>query len=288
MTKDDFTVMIIPVKLEKSKLTINNGGVRSLNVIAVDTSAKTITVKYGGAYSGTYDLLIKSKTNGNIDTSATPLKVVFEIKSFTPTSGSIFGGTKLTITGGPFIPDDLKETIVKVGYKWWEPINHYCYVEEVMETTVTCRLPLDLNREAKGYEVIAFASTYEESNCEFDKCLFTFTAADSLPEVTGVTSEFDVATNDYKIKVAGTGINETKDQIDFKLDNVKQTVLSASSTEVVIQVDSVLSGAVASKIELFFSVGIPKGYDTYLAGVTLTPKLLSLSTNTISLAGSTI
>lgn len=170
MTKEDFIVILMPIKLEKSKLTINNGGVRPLNVVAVDTTEKTLTVKYGGAYSGTYDLLIKSKTNGNIETAATPLKVVFEITSFTPTTGSIFGGTLLTITGGPFIPNDLKETIVKVGYKWWEPIDHYCYVEAVTETTVKCRLPLDMNREAKEYEVIAFASTFEESNCEFDKC----------------------------------------------------------------------------------------------------------------------
>ena len=73
----------------------------------------------------------------------------------------------------------MEETIVKVGYKWWEGIDHYCYVTRVKETEVTCRLPLDLNREAKEYEVIAFASTYEESNCEMlNNCMFTFLAAD--------------------------------------------------------------------------------------------------------------
>lgn len=29
---------------------------KPINVVAVDDSAKTITIKYGGAYSGTYDL----------------------------------------------------------------------------------------------------------------------------------------------------------------------------------------------------------------------------------------
>ena len=53
------------------------------------------------------------------------------------------------MTGGPFVAGDLKETIVKVGYKWWEEIDNYCYVISVTETEVTCRLPLDLNREAK-------------------------------------------------------------------------------------------------------------------------------------------
>ena len=105
MTKEDFSVTLVPVELELTYLTINNEGVRPLNVIAVDDVAKTITVKYGGAYSGTYDLLIKSVTNGNVDTTASPLTVVFEILEFSPTTGSIFGGTVLTITGGPFVED---------------------------------------------------------------------------------------------------------------------------------------------------------------------------------------
>lgn len=191
MTKDDFTVTIVPVELEETKLIINNEGKRPLNVIAVDPNEKTITVKYGGAYSGTYDLIIKSKLNGNLDTSDTQLKVVFEITNIEPRRGSIFGGTKLTITGGPFTTS-LDETIVKVGYKWWEPIDHYCYLISATESEVTCRLPLDLNREAKKYEVIAFTSTFEEANCEAsDNCLFEFLPASALPKVTGFETEFD-------------------------------------------------------------------------------------------------
>ena len=108
---------------------------------------------------------MKSTLNGNIDTVGISLKAVFEIKDFNPKSGSRFGGSKITVTGGPFT-SDIEETIVKVGYKWWEPIDHYCYVLSVTDTTVTCRLPLDLNREVIKYEIIAFAATYEEANCE--------------------------------------------------------------------------------------------------------------------------
>jgi riboflavin synthase alpha subunit len=68
MTKDDFTVTLVPETLEKTYLTINNEGIRELNVVAVDPVDKTVTVKYGGAYSGTYDVIIKSKLNGNLDT----------------------------------------------------------------------------------------------------------------------------------------------------------------------------------------------------------------------------
>lgn len=82
MTKDDFTVTIVPVELELSWLNVNNEGIRELNVVAVDTSAMTITVKYGGAYSGTYDIVIKSVLNGNIDTENIQLKAVFETLDF--------------------------------------------------------------------------------------------------------------------------------------------------------------------------------------------------------------
>ena len=188
---------LIPVSLEITHLTINNEGVRPLNVIAVDDTAKTITVKYGGAYSGTYDLLIKSQTNGNIDTSATPLTVVFEITGISPVQGSIFGGTKLTISGGPFTTD-LKETFVKVGTEWWDGIDNYCYLLTATENEVTCRLPLDLNRQAKKYEVVAFSATFEESNCQFtDNCLFEFIPAASLPEVLSYAINFDSASSAY-------------------------------------------------------------------------------------------
>jgi hypothetical protein len=69
MTKDDFTVMLVPEELELTYLTVNNEGKRELNVVAVDPVDKTVTVKYGGAYSGTYDVVIKSKLNGNVETS---------------------------------------------------------------------------------------------------------------------------------------------------------------------------------------------------------------------------
>lgn len=102
MTTDDLTVTLVPAVLELTYLEVNNDGIRELNVVAVDTTAKTITVKYGGAYSGTYDLVIVSVANGNIDAQAIQLEVVFEITDIQPLTGSIYGGSKLTITGGPF------------------------------------------------------------------------------------------------------------------------------------------------------------------------------------------
>ena len=68
----------------------------------------------------------------------------------------------------------------------------------------------------------------------------------------------------------------------------KQSVLSASSTEVVVNVDSVKAGLVSNSMDLYFSVGIPNGYTELLTGAIFSPKFLQLNINSISEAGSTI
>lgn len=161
---------------------------------------------------------IKSTANGNILTSDVQLEAVFELLDFQPKQGSIYGGTKITVQGGPFTTD-LDETIIKVGYQWWDGIDHYCYLISATESEVTCRLPLDLNREAKDYELILFSATYEEGNCEMsNSCQFTFLDADALPEVTGpAVAEFDSASGEYTIKIAGSGITDAAEDIEFML-----------------------------------------------------------------------
>ena len=92
----------------------------------------------------------------------------------------------------------------------------------VTESTVTCRIAHDLNREAKEYEVIAFASTYEESNCEMDNnCLFTFLEASELPEVTGpAIATFDSSLGEYTISISGVGFTDTSSDVEFHLAGV--------------------------------------------------------------------
>ena len=49
-----------------------------------------------------------------------------------------------------------------------------------------------------------------------------------------------------------------------------------------------ISGLGTNSMDLYFSVGIPNGYTELLAGVTFAPVLISLSTNIVSAASSTI
>lgn len=47
----------------------NDTSTRRLNVVSVNNTANTITVKYGGAYSGYYDITVTSATYGNFNTT---------------------------------------------------------------------------------------------------------------------------------------------------------------------------------------------------------------------------
>ena len=76
---DIFTVRIVPKELETTYLEINNEGKRDFNVVEVDAANKIIKFKYGGAYSGEYELIVTSKLHGNIDTSSVTFKAKFEI-----------------------------------------------------------------------------------------------------------------------------------------------------------------------------------------------------------------
>lgn len=72
------------------------------------------------------------------------------------------------------------------------------------------------------------------------------------------------------------------------LNGVPQNVLSVTGTDVVVEVDDMTTGLSTNQMDLFFSFGLPNGYTELLDGVTFAPKLVSLSTNTVSAAGTTI
>jgi hypothetical protein len=169
-----FNVTIRAIKLETTQLNINNEGDRNLNVIDCDDTNGCIVIKYGGGYSGKYEWEIKSMDPdvGNLDTSEHPLSILVEVTDVQPTESAVIGGAELTLKGGIF-SEKMVENIVKVGDQWWDGVDHYCYVTEVISPSeVRCRLPLDYNREEKAYDVIYFASTYEEGvqNCGGNVC----------------------------------------------------------------------------------------------------------------------
>ena len=105
-----------------------NGDKRPLNVVDTDKDNLQLIVKYGGAYSGVYDLEVESKNNGFLDTTGVTFEAKIEVTDFNPKQGSRYGGTLITITGGHF-SDKITDNPVKIDYEWVKGVDHYCYVK---------------------------------------------------------------------------------------------------------------------------------------------------------------
>ena len=72
---------------------------KKLNVIAANDTAKTLTFMFGGSWSGKYNLVVRHNEYGLINTKGLTLTVGSNITSIYPNTGSIYGGSLLTITG---------------------------------------------------------------------------------------------------------------------------------------------------------------------------------------------
>lgn len=155
---------------------------RELYVMSVNDSDKTITIKFPGAYSGSYYLQLSSVQHGRIDSDLLQLSVHGSVTSIYPLEGSKYGGSLITVTGENFSDDPLDNPI-KIG-------DNYCYVITTSTTEITCRTDLLTTNAAGEQLVVVFLKTSEEAATPNNEdILFNFVAP--ITEVTDVQVEFD-------------------------------------------------------------------------------------------------
>jgi len=174
LEKDDFEVFIEDVT--------NSSNIRALNVISVNNAEETITVKYGGAYTGVYKMIVRSISLGRFDTEDVLLTASTKITDFTPKTGSIYGGTLINILGFNFSTDGLDNN-VRIGLT-------DCLVESSANGEVICRTEakyvdhtnIDVNTE----ELVVFLKLSEEASCEAPSgnCDYVWLDDSSLPSLT--------------------------------------------------------------------------------------------------------
>ena len=167
-----------------------------------------------------YDIQVSHTSEGSFLTSDVEFEAKIQIESFSPTQGSKFGGTLVTITGGHF-SDNIQDNPVKIDYTWVGGVDHYCYVKETSDNEIKCRMATDYNRQAGSAEVLVFAATYEEATyADGLDPMFTFLEPDSLPTISTYTKEF---TSDLKYEITITGSDmddETTDSVDILIGGV--------------------------------------------------------------------
>jgi hypothetical protein len=216
-TKIKMTLPGFPETLARADFTVNATSttdstyVRYLNVVEVDDDAKELTCMFGGAKSGEFQITIRHKSYGLVDTEGMILDVSARVTSYSPQVGSIYGGTLLTITGENFgtVATDNPVRLSPGGSK----DATECYVITTSANEITCRVDptLYLQPKTDGTEtMIVFLKTSEEAKCSTGVCDWTFTS--TLPEITGaITAEFDVSagTEGWNVIFAGTGFTGT-------------------------------------------------------------------------------
>jgi hypothetical protein len=107
---------LFPYDLEASDFSVNATDItnelyiRYLNVLSTRTEGteeegnvrKIIRCMFGGAYTGMFQMSIRHKNYGLLDTDNMLLDVSSKVTAVSPQTGSIHGGTLLTITGTNF------------------------------------------------------------------------------------------------------------------------------------------------------------------------------------------
>lgn len=233
---------------------------RDLYVMSVDDSAKTLTVKFPGAESGSYYLIVSSENYGRLDSSELQLDVHGTVHSVSPTRGSKYGGALLTITGENFSDNPL-DNPVKIG-------NEYCYVITTSPTEITCRTDLLTDQSVGDNIVIVFLKTSEEAaTITGEDFLFTYESPST--EIVDLVVEFSDVDFTHKVVVSGSNFDDTT---QLYIDGFEQTFDSqdgASATFTLTNLDNTLS----EDIQVYTSAGYPEGSEIVHA-IDVAPALL--------------
>jgi len=270
INSSDFSVKLVP-----REFTNPNASYRTtkteypLNVVAVDGASQTISVKFGGAPGGIYDVVV-SNQDGNLISTVT-LETAVEVTGFSPRFGSQFGGFVVTINGRNFAPEAAQNP-VKIG-------DDYCLIESVTESEIKCRMSENLGRAAQASILIVFVSTYEEAICsDVDDCNFTFVDFNTLPSLISATPVYDAVNHKYDLEIVGSGITDTDpNAVSVTIGGVAQTVTSVTADLITVEISDLKRGVTADELKIILTEGIVGGYSTLKLGVAFEPKFYGLS-----------
>ena len=201
------------------------------------------------------------------------------VTSFHPKSGSVHGGTLITVDGYHF-SDDYQDNPIRIGVT-------DCMVEVSTPTQLKCRTEARVSAEVGDDDFIVLLKTYEEAVCGVDGgCKYTWT---DTAKVSSYEVKFDDELNDYVLKLVGTGFNATLDNTEVLIDTMKQPLVNASDTELNVRITNMLS-SVSLNTDIHLPAGHPDGLDdlNYKTGIVLTPRIHGITPAVGSLGGALI
>lgn len=229
-------------------LSNSTGKIYQLSVLSINNTY--IKVGLPGGNEGNYIVEVTSATLGDSiagGANTNAFSYAFTISSISPASGSINGGTLVTVTGTNF-NSNTQNTHVYVGHT----LNWFCTIESITATEIKCRTPAISKEYSVGSPVDVVASTrlIILNSCT-GTCKFTYLDAASSPSLTAVSSATNTVTgtSTKAITLTGTNLIDGNGFADVALTHSttkKVTVFTPTSktaTSVVFNLDSsVVSG----------------------------------------------
>ena len=146
---------------------------RQMNVVAVDDANKMISVMFGGAHSGDYAVNIRHSAYGLVDTEGLIFNVGSTVTSVSPQTGSIYGGTLVTIQGTNFgtVATDNPVQISTLGAVG----SIDCLVQTTSANEITCRVAPTVKADGTTGKMITFLKVSEEAVCTPNStCTWTY------------------------------------------------------------------------------------------------------------------
>jgi len=250
-----------------------------LAIFEVDDSAQTLKVMFGGAHSAVYGVEVRSGEHGTYFIDA-HLNVHATITNISPRSGSVLGGTIVTITGENFSEDPLNNPVT---------MNlEFAQIISSSETQIVARLPATeafQHLESNPETVVVGLKTSEEAQCggleemSENYCKFTFTDAE-----TGVLDSVTIADSadgeSLEISFVGTNFGLSA---QVYLDGAEQEILSATDELVVAKVTN-FNNLSVEKFEFYSATGAPRGFFDKLSAIDFSSHL---SLRSVTAQGST-
>ena len=246
--------------------------------INADGSAKW---KFPGAIKGTYNFYL-ADSSGNSLSSPRVFTSETTITSVSPTSGSVLGGTLITIVGTNF-PTGAGDVIVRIGdnigtIKTQEREKLEVYSpERGIADVVNDQGYFDTTNE----KIIVILKGTEEATCTTSAtCEFSFLTSET-GTLTACTTAW--ATDKYEVTCTGTGFDTTVDNTRVLLGGIEHAATASTATEV----KATITNLVTSN-SFFASLYTSKGKMGAKSGLSVTPKFTQVSPNDGSEGGTLV
>ena len=227
--------------LQKEDIEVSLNEEIPMNIISLgenedDDEIMDIIVRFPAAPTGEYELIMFHETHGYFENRES-FEVGGLVLEFSPTYGSIYGGTLITIEGENF--SDLESSNqVMVG-------NYFCELESFSSTELICRLeaisydssyevPDEIETELKVHLKVV-----EQAICDDgDDCVFTFEI-----EQTPVVQDIQWIEVDGQQLVQLTGdkfdLADELEQVVVLIEDQIQEVIQYSQTQIIFKLTQI-------------------------------------------------